>query len=520
MDQQSDQSISRRQFIQSSAVAAVGLSLAPNIVIGKSKGSQELMKRSLGLMNFDATTLGLGGQGALEQTPLGQDPVKIILKAFEVGVNYFDTSNAYGRSQLMYGKAFQAMNLIPGQHNYNEKLRRSIFLTSKTMLRWAKGGWEREGIGNWTEGNYGSKAIDDVKRTLKQVFGDGNSYPAGAYLDMVLMHNVTKMVEVDALYEGIDNLTPNRDHIGTLAALVDYRDGTNFTGLNPKEEKLIRHIGFSAHENPAVAMEMLQRDTRNNFDGMLIALNANDRLNFNMQYNPIPIAAAKNMGIIAMKIFADGAMYTKESKWMWSPDKIIKTIGSPALPSRDLIQYPLTTPGIHTAIIGIGNINDNPDECQLVQNMAAAQIAPDGLTKEQRLNIEKMAAKVKDGKTNYYQLPMAADVKDGKINGYELPKPSLSAPRIPLIDHMVRNDQRFVSLRWQTAYAGDEPIKAYEIWRDNQKIADVPHKPQITKVPFVFEEKIKDKSAHTYKIVTVDAVNRNAATKDLIVELV
>jgi len=500
MDQQSSHSISRRKFIQSSAIASIGLSLAaPNLNFGKAKDAK-LMKRSMGLMNFDATTLGLGGQGAIEATPAGEDPVKIILKAFEVGVNYFDTSNAYGKSQLMFGKAFQALNLIPGQSGYNEKLRNSIFLTSKTNIRWGKGGWRRKGLRNYTNGPDGSTAIDDVRRTLTQVFGDGNGYiPAGAYLDMVLIHNLTQMVEIDALYEGLDNLTPDREDIGALAALVDYRDGSNFTGLNPKEEKLIRHIGFSAHENAAVAMEMLQRDTRNVLDGMLIALNANDRLYFNMQYNPIPVAAAKNMGIIAMKVFADGAMYTKEAKWIWSPEKIVKTVGSPAVPSRQLIEYPLTTPGVHTSIIGIGHISDNPDECQLVQNMAASQIAPDGLSAQERKNIEEMASAIKEGQTNYFQLQ----------------KVDLSAPRVPLLDQYVRNDQRIVRLRWQTAYAGDEPIQRYEIWRDNKKVAQVNHEPQTTKTPFAFEDKAQDKAAHTYKIVSVDAINRTAATEEM-----
>jgi hypothetical protein len=39
--------------------------------------------------------------------------------------------------------------------------------------------------------------------------------------------------------------------------------------------------------------------------GLLVAVNANDRLQFNMQHNVLPVAAAKNMGIIAMKVFAD-----------------------------------------------------------------------------------------------------------------------------------------------------------------------------------------------------------------------
>ena len=135
---------------------------------------------------------------------------------------------------------------------------------------------------------------------LSQIFGDGNgNYPAGAWLDQVLVHAMSTMEDVEAAYEGYLNPDPKAENIGALAALVDLRDGTNLTGLNPKEEKLIRHIGFSGHNSPAVMMEMIHRDERNVLDGMLVAINANDRLHFNMQYNVIPVAAARNMGLIA-----------------------------------------------------------------------------------------------------------------------------------------------------------------------------------------------------------------------------
>ena len=49
--------------------------------------------RVMGRLGFEATTLGLGGQASLEWTPADEDPVKIIMKAFELSVNYFDTSN-------------------------------------------------------------------------------------------------------------------------------------------------------------------------------------------------------------------------------------------------------------------------------------------------------------------------------------------------------------------------------------------------------------------------------------------
>ena len=83
--------------------------------------------------------MGLGGQSSLQWTPEGVDPVKIVLKAFDLGINYFDTSNLYGPSQTIFGKAFQIKNLIPGSVNYDEALRSSIFITTKTHLRYAKG---------------------------------------------------------------------------------------------------------------------------------------------------------------------------------------------------------------------------------------------------------------------------------------------------------------------------------------------------------------------------------------------
>ena len=195
-----------------------------------------------------------------------------------------------------------------------------IFLTSKTLERWGKGGIANPNIANFTDGPAGSHAADDVRRTLSQIFGDGQgAYPKGAYLNLVLCHSLSTLEEVDALYTGLDKTDAKAEHIGALAVLRDLRDGSNLTGLNPKEEKLIRHIGFSGHNSPPVMMEMLQRDTGNILDGMLVAINANDRLHFNMQYNNIPVAAARKVGMIGMKTFADGSMYGKRPMFSNNP---------------------------------------------------------------------------------------------------------------------------------------------------------------------------------------------------------
>jgi hypothetical protein len=289
------------------------------------------------------------------------------------------------------------------------------------------------------------------------------------------------------------------ESIGALAALVDYRDGTNLTGLNPGEERLIRHIGFSGHHSPPVMMEMIHRDERGVLEGMLVAINANDRLQFNMQHNVIPVARARDMALIGMKTFADGAMYTKPASWSSKPEHVVRTVGGPDLPSRPLIQYSLSTPGIQTLIVGIGQIAEDGRSCQLEQNLAAAQIPPQGLSDADRRAIEKATASVKGGQTNYFQMP----------------RQELTPPREAAAQQEMRAGRRLARLRWQTAYAGEEAILAYEIWRDQKQVAAVAHRPQTSKQPFLYEETVEDESAHVYQIRARDAGGRSAATADL-----
>jgi len=488
--------LSRREFVKTSSAAVAGLTILPSVAAHIP--APGLMKRSFGRLNHEVTTFGLGGQASIQWTQEDVDPVAIILKAFSKGVNYYDTSNLYGPSQLNYGKAFRQLGLIPGISGYNENLRKSIFLTSKTHIRIAKGDLNAEGINNWTNGPEGSHTINDVKRTLSQIFGDGEgAYPEGAYLNMVLIHSLSSNADVNAVYEGLYNTDAGAAQIGALAALRDYRDGTNLTGLNPKEEKMIRHIGFSGHYDTGVMMDMIQRDKDNLLEGMLVAINANDKLNFNMQHNVIPVASAKNMGIIAMKVFADGAMYTKPATWSHQPSDVVRTIGSKELPFRPLIEYSLTTPGISTAIIGIGQISDNSSECQLTQNIMAAQIAPDGLDESERKAIEQMANKVKDGKTNYFQIAEGG----------------LSAPRNVKAQ---KAGDGLVLVTWDTAFAGDSPIDHYELWKNESKAGEVSHVPQTTKKPFAYTDTTGTTDGKTaYKVVAVDKKGRKAGSQEI-----
>jgi hypothetical protein len=307
------------------------------------------------------------------------------------------------------------------------------------------------------------------------------------------------MAEVEAIFIGLEDPDPQADRIGALAALLDFRDGTNRTGLNPKEEKLIRKIGIAGHISSPVMMECLQRDESGIIDAMLIAINANDRRYLNHQYNAIPVAKAKNVGLIAMKVFADGAIYTKEPKWSRTPEDVVHLVGSEKIPSRPLIEYALSTPGIGTAIIGIGHVDTDERLCQLTQNLSAAQVGPESMGEGDREEVEQLGLKARNGATNWFQLAHQG----------------LGAPREVSGSVVKRDDSLVAELAWQTAYAADEPIEFYEILRDDEPVGKVAHQPQTTKAPFEFEERLETGSRFSYKVVTVDRSGQRSSSEPL-----
>ncbi|MDW8130301.1 MAG: hypothetical protein RMI94_07105 [Bryobacterales bacterium] len=71
--------------------------------------------------------------------------------------------------------------------------------------------------------------------------------------------------------------------------MLDCREGTNDTGLNPEHRKWIRHIGITGHANSEVLMSAIRRDEEGINDTVLVALNANDRHADSMQHNVLPL---------------------------------------------------------------------------------------------------------------------------------------------------------------------------------------------------------------------------------------
>ncbi len=151
-------------------------------------------KRKLGKTGYDVGVFSLGGQGSLE-TQKGN--IDIIIRAYELGVNYFDTSPIYGPSEDLYGKALAGF-------------RNKIFLATKTEKR------DRDG------------ALKDIEKSLKRLKTD--------YIDLWQIHHL----------ENHDEINKICGKNGALKALLEM-----------KEQGVVKFLGITGHEDPKPLLEIL-----------------------------------------------------------------------------------------------------------------------------------------------------------------------------------------------------------------------------------------------------------------------
>ena len=288
----------------------------------------ELQTRPLGKTNFNVPILSLGGQGSLEHQGNEKNCINIIQRAYELGVRLFDTASIYGPSEDYYGKALKGF-------------RKKIFLNTKTDNR------TRDG------------SLKLIEKSLKRLKTD--------YVDLWQIHHLDKIEEVDEVSK--EN--------GALQALIEM-----------KEQKVVRHIGFTGHENPKILIEMSKR---HNFDTVLMPINAADiHVKPSFIEEMLPVANKQKLGIIGMKVFAQGYIFDNSPKG-------ITTVWEP-------IHYALSC-NISTIIVGCDSV------AQLEENVMVAKMFS-------KLSQEKM--KEIEEKTKHY-VKRAAFFRS-KFGGYNSKK--------------------------------------------------------------------------------------------------
>jgi aryl-alcohol dehydrogenase-like predicted oxidoreductase len=198
-----------------------------------------LPRRPLGCTGFQGTLFGLGGEGVLRTDGRSDEAVKVIQRALDQGVNYFDTAPAYASSRDYYGAAL-------GER------REQVFLASKTHDRTRDGSL---------------RLLDDSLRRLRT-----------DYLDLWQLHDLRTQFDLQRIF------APG----GAWEALVQARS-----------EGRVRFLGITGHHDPAILIEAMQRF---DFDTVLVALNPADAHRLSFAKLVLPQAVERGMGVIAMKV--------------------------------------------------------------------------------------------------------------------------------------------------------------------------------------------------------------------------
>ncbi len=231
--------MNRRTFLELSS-AALGTSLS-------TLAQTPMPMATLGKSGLDVSRFCLGGFHMAVQGE--EEGVRIIRRAIDLGVNFFDSAHKYhdGRSDRIYGMAL------------GDGLRRKVLLMSKAHLR------DREG------------AMRQLEETLSRMRTD--------YLDLWQCHEVSRHDEVDKI-------------LGPAGALEAF--------VRAKEQGKVRHIGFTGHHDPTVHQRLL--DSFEGWETVQHPVNLIDPHYLSFIAGVLPRVRQKGLGLLAMKTNAIGGI--------------------------------------------------------------------------------------------------------------------------------------------------------------------------------------------------------------------
>ena len=275
--------ISRREFLEGAALGSAALFPAVAAEVDKKTG---MPMRVLGRTGAKVSIAAFGCGSRWLMYKEEDKAAEALHKALDLGVTYVDSAFSYGNgeSESRIGK-------------FLGKRRKDVWLVTKCNKR------------------KGDEAMAQIEGSLKRMRTDK--------LDLIHIHSLTDEADLAAI-EAKD---------GILNVLYKLRD-----------QKVTRAIGVSCHSDPAVLKTLLER---NDLDCTQMALNAarqgrtrgggalkpGEELSYTFEEIALPVAVRKNMGITAMKVFAQ--------------DKIIGKA-----PIEKLIRYSLSLP-VAAAVMGM-----------------------------------------------------------------------------------------------------------------------------------------------------------------------
>jgi aryl-alcohol dehydrogenase-like predicted oxidoreductase len=280
----------RRGFLAASAAGTLAAGAS-----GRASGlagAARLPQRVLGRTGQSVPILGLG------TAPGGFRPraeaIAFYNAAIDAGITYLDTAPefaGYGKAQVYLGEILK-------------ERRDEVFVVTKC--------WEPDG----------EKALALLKKNLAELQIER--------ADLVYAHTL-----------GSDNMPPDEvlGEKGVCKALEKaQRDG------------LTRFVGVSGHNRPERFLRVLREW---DFDVMMNAVSLASRYIYDFEHKVWPVAAARQVGLVAMKVYGGWAKGPEEADRAKMPDGL-----KPAA-----LRYALNLPNMSLAVVGIHN------EAQLKQNL-------------------------------------------------------------------------------------------------------------------------------------------------------
>jgi len=207
-----------------------------------------MKKRILGRTGEELSIIGFGGILVMDETP--EESERLVAKAIDKGINYFDVAPQYGNAQERLGPAL-------------EPYRKDVFLACKTQRR----GYEN--------------AMKEFKESTELLKTD--------HINLYQLHAVTTDEDVDQI-------------LADDGALKAFRE--------LKEQGAIDYIGFSAHTEEA-ALRLLENF---DFDTTLFPLNWVTWNKNDFGKRLLEEARERNMGILALKALARRALGKNEER--------------------------------------------------------------------------------------------------------------------------------------------------------------------------------------------------------------
>lgn len=232
------------------------------VAVSEPAATGPLATRTLGKTGVEVTILAQGCSSRLLMYEEEEKGIEAIHLALDRGVRYFDTAQAYGegKSETWVGKALKGR-------------RDEVFLATKIRTR------------------DHDEELRETERSLERLQTD--------HVDLLHCHNLWYEDDLAAVEKDI------------LKVLYRMRD-----------QKIARFIGVTSHVDPKTLATALQR---HDFDCTQMALNAvlQGRSTEGKNLPPVPansfervalpVARKKNLGVLAMKVAAQGALVGDES---------------------------------------------------------------------------------------------------------------------------------------------------------------------------------------------------------------